>query len=540
MRIQVDDITIQAAGRELFAHTTWTLLPGQTWAILGPTGAGKSALAAAISRRLPLSHGKIRYLNERSGASDPASLTEGRSYLHPGELQTFSAETHRAYVQRFAGYVQARWQSLEGDENPIVADYLMTTRITGPETGPFPPSPAPTLDGLVRLLSLEPLLDRQIHRLSNGESRKVFLAHLLLSAPSLLILDDPFNGLDTAARLALSAAIDALIERAYPKILLITSRTEDLPGGITHILGVRDGQVFFQGPKEGLKKSNRLETLFSSPAPPQPDLDSKPEIIHINHPSKAIQHYAAELVSKITQYPPELIEMQNVTVAYDQVRVLQQVTWTVRQGERWLVSGPNGAGKTSLLSLVLADNPQSYANPVTLFGKRRGSGESIWGVKRAIGWVSPELQSFYARASLDHAPLTCLQVICSGFFDSVGLFHAVSPAQKAAAAGWLVELGLESLSGQPFHRLSSGQQRLALLARALVKSPPLLVLDEPCQALDAGHRQAFTRLIDALCAAAPLTLLYVTHDPAEYPASITHRLRLELGQIVESGKIDPT
>lgn len=539
MRILLDNITLQVSNSELFVGTSWTIEPYQTWAILGPTGAGKSTLAAAICRRLPLTHGQIHYIIQSADTGDTpaphATAPESRSFLYPGEILTFAAETHRAYVQRYAGYVQARWQSLEGDENPLVSDYLQSTHHNALESD----KPVGGFDEIVRMLSLLPLLDRQIHRLSNGESRKVFLAHLLLSAPRLLILDDPYNGLDGASRLALSSEIDAMIARANLQILLITSRPEDLPAGITHILGVKDGRVHFQGLKDELLNPIKLDDLFTPTISNAKASSGPPTDSGSGGRPAAITRYAARLGENANQYPFELIEMQDVNVTYDQAHVLQGINWKVRQGERWLVSGPNGAGKTSLLSLVLADNPQSYANLVTLFGRRRGRGESIWAVKRVIGWVSPELQAFYSRPSLDHAPLTCLQVACSGYFDSVGLYHTVSPDQKAAAVDWLTELGLEGFPGQLFQRLSNGQQRLALLARALVKNPPLLVLDEPCQALDRFHRQAFTGLVDALCAVAPVTLLYVTHDPAERPACITHHLRLERGRIVEIGPIQP-
>jgi molybdate transport system ATP-binding protein len=223
---------------------------------------------------------------------------------------------------------------------------------------------------------------------------------------------------------------------------------------------------------------------------------------------------------------PELIKMQEVSVHYGQVPVLQNITWTVRRGERWALLGKNGAGKTTLLSLILADNPQAYANPITLFGRRRGSGESIWEIKRSIGWVSPELHIYYRQS------VSLLDVVCSGFSDSVGFAHACSVEQAAIASHWIEALGLAIPPNSPFSSLSAGQQRLALLARALVKNPPVLILDEPCQALDEPHRAHFLQFLDRLCALTPLTLIYVTHLKGEIPAAITHQLRLEGGKII--------
>jgi molybdate transport system ATP-binding protein len=438
---------------------------------------------------------------------------------------TFSAETHRAFLGRFAEYHQARWQSMEGEENPTVRQFLTATR----KGQPLPNSTGFTLRRLEPLLGLEPLLDRQVHLLSNGESRKVFLAHLLLRSPRLLILDDPYSGLDASSRAALSAAVEALLAQHSPEILFITNRVDDLPGGVTHILGLRDGRILFSAPRGADLPADALTRLFELPAAALSSTHSLPS------PALALAsaRYTASL-PPVDGQPATLVEMSGVSVRYESQTVLDQIEWTVLQGQRWLLSGANGAGKSTLLSLILADHPQAYANPLKVFGLRRGQGDDIWTIKRRIGWVSPELHAFYARPSLDHPPFTCAQVVVSGFFDSVGLYRRPTPAQAEAASGWMEAFNLSGYTERPFSSLSNGQQRLTLLARALVKHPQLLVLDEPCQALDAEHRQAFTALVDMLCAAAPLTLIYVSHDPLEAPACITHRLHLAGGHAVSS------
>jgi molybdate transport system ATP-binding protein len=217
--------------------------------------------------------------------------------------------------------------------------------------------------------------------------------------------------------------------------------------------------------------------------------------------------------------------LQHASVNYQDVPVLHDITWTMRQGEHWAIRGPNGAGKSTLLSLILADNPQAYANDLKLFGRQRGSGESIWDIKQRIGWVAPELNNFYQSHD------TCRMVVCSGFFDSIGLYHDVTPAQAQVAAAWMQALGIEALAGQSFQAVSIGEQRLILLARALVKQPSLLILDEPCQGLDAPHRTRIIDLLDSLCQQTQVSLLYVTHHTDELPQAITHVLELERGRI---------
>lgn len=205
---------------------------------------------------------------------------------------------------------------------------------------------------------------------------------------------------------------------------------------------------------------------------------------------------------------------------YGDTIILHDINWTVRAGESWALLGPNGSGKTTLLSLILGDNPQVYANNVVVFGRPRGSGESVWEVKQHIGWVSPELHLHF------NASATCFEVVASGFHDTVGLFQPASARQRAVVRQWLARFRLLEFAHQPLFSLSAGLQRMVLLARAVAKSPRLLILDEPCQGLDSAHRALFVRAVDALIRAGAVTAIYVTHRPDEIPASIKRVLRL--------------
>lgn len=212
--------------------------------------------------------------------------------------------------------------------------------------------------------------------------------------------------------------------------------------------------------------------------------------------------------------------MRGATVSYGDRVVFENLDWTVRRGERWLLSGPNGSGKTTLLALVIGDHPQAYANDVRIFGRRRGTGDSIWDVKRRIGWVSPEL-----HACMDPCA-TALETVLSGFTDTPLCHGAPGAARRRAALAALARFGLADAADVPFGSLSAGEGRLALLARAVVKNPPLLVLDEPCQNLDAANRRRFVSFVDRLCAENPAaTLLYVTHRADSVPRCIDRRIR---------------
>ena len=219
---------------------------------------------------------------------------------------------------------------------------------------------------------------------------------------------------------------------------------------------------------------------------------------------------------------PEVIRMHDVSIRYGERTILKKLDWTVCNGERWALSGQNGAGKSTLLSLVCADNPQSYACDISLFGYQRGeSGESIWDIKRHIGYVSPELARSY------HRDIPALRIVASGLKDTVGLYVRPDEEEKELCRWWMRLFGIEQLANRSFLQLSSGEQRLVLLARAFVKDPELLILDEPLHGLDNINRRLVKDIIETFCQRRNKTLIMVTHYEDELPQCITHRLVLK-------------
>lgn len=505
-----ENAAIRAGGHLRFAGTHWRFNEDEQWALIGPTGGGKSLFVNALCRRVPVTGGQITYFFDDAPA--------GRTYLQRGEIVLVSAETQRELQQKYAGYHQARWQSTEGAGAPTVGELLSGQRIE--RVSPFEVT-ALTVDETVyaarraqavELLGIAPLLDRKVIHLSNGETRKVVLARALMQSPKLLILDDPFGGLDRASRETLARVLAILLEQGRQKLLLVTSRREEIPDGITHVLGVDEYRVVMQGAKATVLGAAFAHQMFTADA-------------------QATQAFRPLPVTGWETSSPGtmLIDLQHVNVSYHGVSVLRDITWTMRQGEHWAIRGPNGAGKSTLLSLILADNPQAYANHLALFGHPRGSGESIWDIKRHIGWVAPELHNFYRSQS------ACQKVVCSGFFDSIDLYWDTTALQLQTAMEWMEVLNIAALAGQPFQAVSVGEQRLVLLARALVKKPLLLILDEPCQGLDALHRAQIVNLLNLLCQQTPVSLLYVTHHLDELPQAITHVLELEEGHMRSCG-----
>ena len=315
--------------------------------------------------------------------------------------------------------------------------------------------------------------DRPLVTLSSGELRKYQLNRALLDGPEILVIDNPFIGLDPHNRAALTRALTDL--SATTTLVLVLSRVAEIPPFVTHVIPVADGVAGEKVPREAY-----LDAVL----------------------------------------PPAVIRMRDVTIRFGERVVLDRLNWTVRQGEHWALTGANGSGKSTLLSLINADNPRAYACDIELFGRPRGSGETIWDIKRQIGFVSPELhRAFQVDAS-------ALEIVASGLFDTEGLFRHPTEEQYACARRWMGEFGIADLAERRFLRLSSGEQRLCLVARAFVKDPPLYVLDEPLHGLDEVQRRSVKGLLDRFCGAPGKTLLMVTHYPEEYPACIDHSLSL--------------
>jgi len=334
--------------------------------------------------------------------------------------------------------------------------------------------------------------------------RKLLLARALVKEPQLLILDEPFGGIDAGSRASLTAAIQTLAVAGMP-LILVTHRPEDLLPAISHVMLVKDGAILRQGIRDDVLKPDVLTDLYGKPSPAPYDL---------------VGEGFRQAGAPESTEPKFLIEMKDVTVRYGETVILDRLNWSVRRGENWAVAGPNGSGKTTLLRLITGDHLQAYANDIRLFGRPRGSGESIWEIRKRMGVVSTEMQVQYRRE------IRVEDVVASGLFDSIGLYRLLTGEQKRQVEACIRSLGLAGLAGRLYNRMSYGERRMALLARAMVKSPELLVLDEPCQGLDRENRKFFLGMIQAIGSRTTTQLLYVTHHPEELPACIHHVLHL--------------
>jgi len=212
----------------------------------------------------------------------------------------------------------------------------------------------------------------------------------------------------------------------------------------------------------------------------------------------------------ITDPDANLVTLRRGFARYGEIEVFTGLDLTINRGDHTLITGPNGCGKSTLLQIITGDHPLCYVNDLSLFGRRRGSGESVWDLKRRMGILSPDLHRNHRVAG------SALAIVVSGLFDSIGLYTTPNPAQQQLGRRWLQRLGLERKAQQAFRQMSYGEQRLILLARALIKTPPLLVLDEPTQGLDERNRMALLDFLAAIAKDQLATILYVSHRPDEY------------------------
>ena len=450
---------------------------GEHIAIIGRNGAGKSMFVDMITGRHPAFPDMVRYAFD-----EPYN-----NLKHISFRDTYGGDNDRTY------FLQQRWNQMEIDEEtPTVGSKLEEAfQLAGEDT----PERRALQKHIYELFHLEDLLDKYIILLSSGELRKYKLAASLFTNPRVLIMENPFIGLDAETRDQLKELMAMLAKEQGLQIILVLAKTDEIPDFITHVVEVKDMRVMPKVAHRGQPLCNPLRYSQQGQSP-----------------------YAT---SPCATDAPEVIRFNKVSIRYGERTILKDLDWTVHQGEHWSLSGQNGSGKSTLLSLVCADNPQSYACDISLFGHKRGSGESIWDIKQHIGYVSPEMHRSYKQN------IPAIQIVASGLKDTVGLYVRPNETEKEQCRKWMNVFGIGHLADRHFLEMSSGEQRLVLLARAFVKEPDLLILDEPLHGLDDYNRRMVKDLVDEYCQNPAITLIYVTHYQNELPTCIDNSLYLK-------------
>ena len=450
----------------------WTIREGEQWAVIGRNGSGKTLIADILQRRIALKEGEVTY-----DCGDTAGMP----------IRSIAFKDIYSLADCRNTYYQQRWHSTETDDIPTVEELL----------GEY--ASASDLRQTLSFFGITDLLPKKLIFLSSGELRKFLIVRVLMSRPKILVLDNPFIGLDAASRGVLTDLLRQMAQMEGVQVVLLLSNPADIPETVTHVLPVCC--------REAYKPLSREEFMADTELQAQLFPDSTSDIVLPPSDKEPSKH-------EVT------FRMEHVFIKYGNRTILKDLDWEVRNGEKWALFGPNGSGKSTLLSLIYADNPQSYANHLFLFDRKRGSGESIWDIKKRIGYVSPEMHLYY----MENVPT--LNIVASGFFDSVGLFRKCTEEQQSVALAWMKVFGIDGLKERSFLTLSSGEQRLALLARAFVKDPDLIILDEPLHGLDVSNKRRAARVIEQFCRREGKTLVYVTHYPHELPACVDRHFNL--------------
>ncbi len=503
--MEAKNITLKIDGETILENVNFHLNPRESLTITGASGSGKTTLGRILA-----------------GIQKP---TSGELFLTGIEnrLMVDQQDHFIAYSGRRSMHHGQRYESSGMESIPTLLNFLERSLAQKPTRPKMQ-----ELTGILCELEISHLANSKILELSNGERKRTQLALALLKKPDLLVLDQPFVGLDFHSRKKLAELLDEKIDAKT--CLIIITDPQTIPENSSYVLELDQGRIM----------------QFTQRNKYTPKIDHSPQLWN------EIDQGLFSLLPTKNEVSSDVVSMKNLQVELNGKTILKNINWQVKSGEQWALLGPNGAGKSTLLSLITADNPQGYNNHLILFDRQRGSGESIWDIKKRIGFVSPELHLYFLRGAgifntipglsnpntTIHSSLSCTEVILSGMKDEVGFTSSPTSHQLKAAQTWLKILGLEKLRNRAFTQTSLGEQRVLLLARALVKSPQLLILDEPCQGLDQQQTDRFNHLLTIISQQLQTTLIYVTHRIDEIPSTVTQLLQLEKGKVKNQGSFN--
>lgn len=517
-QITIRNCRIENSKSTVIPLLNWEMKAGEAWLVIGPNGGGKADFMNAISN----------YAGEKIVPNQTALNNALFSSVFGDSVDIVSLERAAKLIQEERENDESEYVEGGVDIGRTGRIFLAEALVQNPKKNPKVLELAASIENYdaIRLCGIEKILDRGLKYMSTGEIRRTLLARSLICSKKLIILSDPFAGLDIQSRTILLEFFNNIAKNqlsqtdaSMPSIILGMERWHEIPDSITHVLEFTDKKISFCGPRaeyeELLKKDYSEEKK-------QEEKDSFTSSLNETFKdTQVLQNQSENTDEKIP-----LVEMHNVNVGWGENRVLRDLNWTLYQGENWLIQGPNGSGKTTLLELITGNNMQVFSNDIKIFGNRRGSGETIWDIKKQLGIVSYRLHVEYRMVG--GTPLQ--NVIISGFKDSIGLYETPTDVEIAAAKKWLKLGGFEGRENESFGNLSYGEQRAILILRSAVKSPKILILDEPCHGLDENQRDKVLNIMETVGSGHTTTLLHVTHDPSEILKCEKNVLQLLPGQ----------
>jgi molybdate transport system ATP-binding protein len=481
LELRLEHLQLLRAGRRVLRDISWTIRPGERWLLAGANGAGKTQLLKILAGSVwpePASKPARLYVSGDESASAPAGFIEQIAYLGAERQDQYQRYGWNLPAARIVG------TGIYRTDIPLdvltAADRRRVQRALG-------------------ALAVAPLAARPFLSLSYGERRVILLARALVSRPRLLLLDEILNGLDALNRARMLAWL-ARQTRRLPWVFA-THRIEDVPAAVTHALILSGGRIVYRGPRTGAP----LAKWLGAPA-----------------------RVAGRALRRRARAGRELLRLTRGRVYLDQSRALAGVSLAVRGGECWVVHGRNGSGKTTLLRTLYGDHGVALGGTIARAGVTPGV--PLEAFRKRVGLVAPHLQADYPRES------TVAEVVQSGRHASIGLNEAPSAADRSAARRALASFGLTRLAARPLRELSYGQVRRVLFARAWVRAPRLLLLDEPFAGIDPPTRRRLMQRVEALAPRGAAVVVAV-QKPDDWPACATHELELSRGRALYCGPL---
>lgn len=465
--IHIKDVVIFRFERQVLGPYSCTINSSTNYILAGKNGVGKTSLLKALKGSLPIRTGSIRF--EFHSDEIESIYDWKRQYVAFVSFDDSNREflnTERYYQQRFHAF---------DSDDFSVAEYLQ-------QDGYDPDNPAH--QAIIDKCGISSLLTVDRIKLSSGQTRKYMIARALLKQPKLLLLDNPYVGLDATHRRSLNALIDELSASGDIQFILAGQYT-DLPNSVTEILSLDD---------EGQRDTE------------------------ISVPDSLTSYF-----SKTSHWPQfqNTLELSGVNIGYKDKTILKELDMCVKRGEKWAVIGDNGSGKSTLIGLIAADHPQAYTNKVRLLDKPRSRRDSIWNLKKHVGFSSSELHAYF------HDPeMTCGSIVKQGLFETIYNRKKITQQQDEAIQALFQFFEIKELFNRRFQHCSTGEQRLILFCRAIIKNPPLLLLDEPFQCLDPLQVSRAKYLLE-MSLTSEHSLIFISHFPEEIPITISNSLMLD-------------
>lgn len=473
--IELNNIRCHLTREQQFHQLNWQLSKGDNWVFYGPNGGGKTALAKVASGLLPISSGERHFSSEIDPTKDIAWV---------------SVEAQQALQALDNRFDNSNEREDAFDAGTTVKQIIFQGQ-----------EPCPASLALIKNLHMEGFLNNGIRYVSSGQLRKTLLMKVFVQKPKIAILDDPMAGLDPDSQQHVKTLVEQLAD-SPTQVLLLLRRKQDLVAGFDRYAVLENCCIVETGIVDAQFLAKR-----------------KPQAL-ANAPTKL----ALPLNREKLGAGSELVKLTDIHANYRDTLIFEHQNFYVNAGEHVAISGPNGCGKSTLMNLITGENHMAYGQDVRLFGKKRGTGESVWEIKHQFGIVSNAIHESYGRGWI------ASQVVISGLYDSIGLYDKPSDQDQMAALTCLKFLGIGHQAKRKFQQLSYGEQRLVLLARAIIKQPPILLLDEACTGLDDAHKDLFLACLERLMAATDITLINMTHLSDEQPSCIAAHWHFEPNQ----------